>query len=121
MKKFFYVIDREILIKSITLTRDESLPEDGYSFFVTDEGDVIGKYCNERAKSYLEEEINKQTSEGKIRKVFLKDYPCFPLRGDRRLLRHSVHAEAEKGSVFVSEKNQNERLYLCAERRFVSS
>ncbi len=81
MKKFFYVIDREILIKSITLTRDESLPEDGYSFFVTDEGDVIGKYCNERAKSYLEEEINKQTSEGKIRKVFLKDYPCFPLRG----------------------------------------
>lgn len=80
MKKIFYTIDRVIPVKSVVLTRDKTLPKDGYSFFVTDEGDVIGKFYNERAKNYLEEEIAKERKSGKIRKVYLKDYPCFPFR-----------------------------------------
>ena len=80
MKKIFYTIDRVIPVNSVVLTRDKTLPKDGYSFFVTDEGDVIGKFYNERAKNYLEEEIAKERKSGKIRKVYLKDYPCFPFR-----------------------------------------
>ena len=90
MKKIFYTIDRVIPVNSVVLTRDKTLPKDGYSFFVTDEGDVIGKFYNERAKNYLEEEIAKERKSGKIRKVYLKDYPCFPFRDRKRSCRERV-------------------------------
>ena len=59
MKKIFYTIDRVIPVNSVVLTRDKTLPKDGYSFFVTDEGDVIGKFITNAQKIILKKKSRK--------------------------------------------------------------
>ena len=59
MKKNFYTIDRLIPVNSVVLTRDKTLPKDGYSFFVTDEGDLIGKFYNDAQKIILKKKSRK--------------------------------------------------------------
>ncbi len=81
MIKEFFKIDEKISIKGTEFKEDESLPYDGYSFYVQDDGVMTGRYGNKRARGYLLEETEKFYKKDQTEKIFVKDYPAFPIRG----------------------------------------
>lgn len=83
MYKKFYPLNEWVAISNsdCRYKMDTSLPQDGYSICVDEDGSCEIRYRNIRAKAYAKSALAEIKQGGKYPVMELSDYPSFPLRG----------------------------------------
>ena len=81
MYKEFYSLTQYVGLKKAIYKKNTSLPADGYTVTVKEDGAYIIEYANARAKEYAKRALRDQKREGKYPVLYLRDHPSFTLRG----------------------------------------
>ena len=81
MYKEFYSLTQYVGLKKAIYKKNTSLPADGYTVTVKEDGAYIIEYANARAKEYAKRALCDQKREGKYPVLYLRDHPSFTLRG----------------------------------------
>ena len=81
MYKEFYSLTQYVAIKKRSFKKNASLPKDGYTVTVKEDGACIIEYADARAKEYAKRALLAQKREGRYPVLYLRDHPSFALRG----------------------------------------